>query len=83
MGEKILMPYKIGDIFNAKYIKYDAYDATNLKGIKINGIYSYLRHPLQSGILLIMLFGDGIYTVDKIISLAIMGTGIIIGVLME
>ena len=77
------MPYKIGDIFIAKYIKYDAYDATNLKGIKINGIYSYLRHPLQSGILLIMLFGDGIYTVDKIISLAIMGTGIIIGVLME
>ena len=77
-----MMPYKIGDIINSKYLKYNAYDATNLQGIKINGIYSYIRHPLQSGSLLIMFFGDGTYTVDKILSLAIMGTGIIIGVLM-
>jgi protein-S-isoprenylcysteine O-methyltransferase Ste14 len=83
LGEKILMPYKIGDILNSKYLAYDSYENKGLTGIKTDGIYAYVRHPLQAGLLGMMMFMNGVYTTDKVLHLAIMGTGIIIGVFLE
>jgi protein-S-isoprenylcysteine O-methyltransferase Ste14 len=83
LGEKILMPYKVRDILNEKYLSINPYESKGLTGIKTDGIYAYVRHPLQAGLLGMMIFMSGVYTTDKVLHLAVMITGIVVGVLME
>lgn len=83
LGDKIMMPFKLGDILNSKYLVYYPYESKNMEGIKKDGIYSCMRHPLQSGLLMLMIFGSGVYTIEKVLHLVVMVSGIVIGVLME
>jgi len=38
---------------------------------------------MQAGVLLLLIFGNGSYTVDRIVFIGVMALGVIIGVLME
>lgn len=80
LGDKILMPYSLGDILNSKSVTYLPYDGKDLGGLKMDGIYSYVRHPLQCGLLSLLMFANGVYTVDKILNVIVMGGGIMLGV---
>jgi protein-S-isoprenylcysteine O-methyltransferase Ste14 len=77
------MPYSLGDILNSKSVTYLPYDGKGFGGLKMNGVYSYVRHPLQCGLLSLLMFANGVYTVDKILHVIVMGAGIVIGVRME
>jgi len=83
LGGRILMPFKLRDLLNDKQITYFPYDAKNVEGLKMTGIYSYTRNPMQAGVLLLILFGNPVYTIDRVIMCLVMGVGVIVGVMME
>jgi hypothetical protein len=83
LGDKILMPYKIDDILNSKSVTYTPYDGKGFGGLKMDGVYAWVRHPLQCGMLSLLIFANGVYTVDKILNVLVMGAGVFIGVRME
>jgi protein-S-isoprenylcysteine O-methyltransferase Ste14 len=76
------MPYRIGDILRLSHLPFDSFESKGMIGLKTDGIYGYLRHPIESGMLCMMLFMNGVYTTDKVLHIAVMASGIIIGVLM-
>lgn len=82
LGDKILTPYKIDEIMNAKTVAYTPYDGKGLDGLKVDGVYSTVRHPLQCGMLALLIFANGVYTVDKILNALIMGGEVFYGVLL-
>lgn len=83
LGDKIFNPFKLGDIFNSKQLTYVPYNVENIDNLKTNGIYSLVRHPIQGGFLLIIIFGNGVYTIDRAIFAIGFSTFILIGVIME
>ncbi len=80
LGDKILMPYKLDDILNSKSVTYIPYDRKGAEGLKMDGVYAWVRHPLQCGMLALLIFANGVYTVDKILNVVVMGAGVFIGV---
>lgn len=54
-----MMPYKMSNILHSKSITFLSYEATNLQGLKTDGIYAYSRNPMQAGALLVIVFGNG------------------------
>jgi hypothetical protein len=67
---------------SAKSIAFSPYDRQDMVGIKNDGLYAYLRHPAQSGMLALLMFANGVYTVDKLINVIVTGGGILYGVLL-
>ena len=51
--------------------------------IKKDGIYGWMRNPMQTGVLLILVTVGGVYTIDRLLFMAVMGGGVYVGVLME
>ena len=47
------------------------------------GAYGLIRHPMQAGVLFIMIFGSGVYTVEKLLFVLTNSIFVVIGVLME
>jgi len=74
------MPYRISDIIYAEEIRYIPYESKADQGLKVTGAYAYCRNPMQAGSLLLMIFGGGLYTTDRLLFVLIMSTGVIIGV---
>ncbi len=66
----------------SKFIQYDGYYLKELT-LKYDGIFAYLRHPMQSGFLSVIFFGHNVYTVDKLIFSLLMGGGILLGIYFE
>jgi protein-S-isoprenylcysteine O-methyltransferase Ste14 len=83
LGDKILMPYKLDEILNAKSVTYTPYDGKGLEGLKTDGVYATVRHPLQCGMLALLIVANGFYTIDKILNVLIMGGGVFYGVYLE
>ena len=83
LGGRVMMPYKMSDILHSKTINFLSYEANNLRGLKTDGIYAYSRNPMQMGALLLIIFGNGPYTVERLLCVLLMVFGVIIGVLME
>lgn len=83
LGGRVMMPYKMSDILHSKTINFLSYEANNLRGLKTDGIYAYSRNPMQMGALLLIIFGNGHYTVERLLFVLLMVFGVIIGVLME
>lgn len=59
LGGRVMMPYKLSNILSSKTINFLSYEAKNLQGLKTNGIYAYSRNPMQAGVLLVIIFGNG------------------------
>ena len=83
VGSTILMPYKLSDLLYSKTVTFLPYGTKNLKGIIANGIYAYTRNPMQAGLILSIAFGNGLYTIDRLIFAGIMCSCIYIGVMFE
>lgn len=47
------------------------------------GLYGYVRHPMQSSVIILLIFGSNVYTVDSLIFITVNILGIIIGVFFE
>jgi protein-S-isoprenylcysteine O-methyltransferase Ste14 len=71
------------DILNSRTLTYGSYEAKNLEGLKQGGIYAYVRNPMQGAVLVMMVFGNGVYTTERVVYILTMGLGVIIGVFME
>lgn len=42
-----------------------------------------IRHPMQAGALLLIIFGNGVYTTERLLFTAVMVPMVVLGVLME
>ncbi len=78
-----MMPYKLDEIINSKVLTFRSYEAKNMEGLKQNGVYAYVRNPMQGATLIMMVFGNGIYTTERLVYILTMGLGVVIGVFME
>jgi protein-S-isoprenylcysteine O-methyltransferase Ste14 len=83
LGGRIMMPYKLNEIIHSRTLTYASYEANNLEGLKQSGIYAYVRNPMQGAVLIIIVFGNGIYTTERLVYILTMGLGVLIGVFME
>lgn len=83
VGSTIIMPYKFTDLLYSKTVTYIPYGTKNQKGIITTGIYAYSRNPMQLALLLTISFGNGLYTIDRLIYVGIMCLFIVIGVNLE
>lgn len=70
------------DLINSKEIVYDNYVSIKDDKLKTDGVYGYTRNPMQAGVLFLLIFGNGIYTIDRIIFIGVMGIGVVLGVMM-
>jgi protein-S-isoprenylcysteine O-methyltransferase Ste14 len=52
-------------------------------GLKVNGIYAYTRNPMQGAVIALIIFGNGVYTSERLLFVALMGIGVFVGVIME
>lgn len=77
------MPYQLKDILNSRTLTYGSYEVKGLEGLKQSGIYAYVRNPMQGAVLIMMIFGNGVYTTERVVYILTMGLGVIIGVFME
>lgn len=78
-----MMPYQLKDILSSRTLTYGSYEAKGLEGLKQSGIYAYVRNPMQGAVLVMMIFGNGVYTTERVVYILTMGLGVIIGVFME
>jgi protein-S-isoprenylcysteine O-methyltransferase Ste14 len=71
-------------LFNSRQIelKTNNYDQIEESGITIKGSYSFIRHPMQSGSILLFTFANTTFTFEKIIAMIFMTAFIYIGVTM-
>jgi len=83
LGGGILNPYKIRELISAKEIHYESYTSSKNDKLKTDGIYGYTRNPMQAGAVVLLIFGNGIYTIDRLIFVIVMCLGVVFGVLME
>ena len=62
LGKVVMMPFSVRKIFNNKTIEIDPYEAKRHTTLITSGVYGLVRHPMQAGALLAILFCDGTYT---------------------
>ena len=79
----IMMPFELSSILNDDYLQIIPYDAKRHTNLVSDGIYGYVRHPLQAGVLFIFLFASGVYTIERVIFLGVNLLMVLIGVIME
>jgi protein-S-isoprenylcysteine O-methyltransferase Ste14 len=83
LGGRIMMPFRLKEIMSERYLTYGSYEAKGLEGLKQSGVYAYVRNPMQGAVILLMIFGNGVYTTERLLYVAVMVSGVIVGVLME
>lgn len=62
LGGRIMKPFTINSLLNQQRLSFQPYDACSSEELKVNGIYAYTRNPMQAGALLLVVFGNGHYT---------------------
>ena len=78
-----MMPFELQDILNSKQLVIPKYGVKSIDKIEDTGLYGISRNPMQAGFLVLFLFGSNIYTVDRLIFIAVTTFGIVTGVFME
>ena len=83
LGSGIMMPYPVKKIINDKELEIIPYEATRSTRLITTGIYGQIRHPIQAGALLLLAFGNGVYTTERLLCVLVMSIFILIGVILE
>lgn len=83
LGGRIMMPYRLEDILRSRQLAFAPYEAKGMEGLKEGGVYAYVRNPMQGAVLVLMVFGNGVYTTERLLYVLVMGLGVVVGVLME
>lgn len=78
-----MMPFSLRKLLNNKTIEIPPYEAKRHTTLITSGVYGLVRHPMQSGAILLIIFGNGTYTVERLIWSCIHFTFVLIGVMME
>ena len=78
----IFNPFPISQILTAHTIEVYSDDASVDSGLNTSGLYGIVRHPMQLGSTLLILFASPNYTVDRLVFIFVMITGIIVGIIM-
>lgn len=78
-----LIPHKLSTILKDQEITILPYTTKQTSIIMTSGVYGLVRHPMQSGLILIMLFINNVYTTERVIFLVIMISFVVFGVLKE
>ena len=68
---------------NNKVLEVEPYEERRHTNLIVTGVYGTIRHPMQSGALLLLIFGNGVYTKEVLLFNSVMALFVIIGVLME
>jgi protein-S-isoprenylcysteine O-methyltransferase Ste14 len=63
METSLLIPFSFKTLLNKSELKIAPYDTVISDGITTKGMYGWMRHPMQSGCLFIIIFGSPIFTV--------------------
>lgn len=77
------MPFSLRKLLNEKTITIVPYEAKRHTTLITKGVYGMVRHPMQSGALLLFFFGNGAYTTERLIWTCIHFVCVLIGVIME
>jgi protein-S-isoprenylcysteine O-methyltransferase Ste14 len=83
LGNQILMPFSVKKLLNNQVLEIVPYEAKRHTSLTTKGIYGLVRHPMQAGVLLMFIFGNGVYTTDRLLFVGVMGLFVLVGVLME
>ena len=67
----VMSPISLDKILNDEELEIIPYDAQRHTNLVTTGIYGLIRHPLQSGVLFVIVFASGIYTIERIIFVAV------------
>ncbi len=62
VGKGIMMPYKLNQLLTENYLETKPYEALKSTNLTTRGVYGVMRHPMQAGALLMIIFGNGVYT---------------------
>ena len=82
VGKQVMMPFSIRKIFGNKSISIAPYEEKKHTTLITTGAYGLVRHPMQAGALFLTLFGNGTYTMERLIFCSVMTLFITIGVIM-
>lgn len=83
LGGGILFPYPLTSILLKDSIEFEGYRKVETEGIVAESLYGWCRHPMQASTLLLLAFASNVYTVDRLIFIAVNFIGILIGIAME
>lgn len=83
LGDKLMTPWTMRQILTEKSLNYLPYGAETTGYLESNGLYGYIRNPMQTANLLLTFFGGNVYTIDRLLFSMTMGAAIIIGTMME
>jgi protein-S-isoprenylcysteine O-methyltransferase Ste14 len=78
----VMMPFHFYDILYGDHLQVPPYGVRRETKLATSGIYGYIRHPLQSGALSLIIFGNGVYTTERLIFVGLNVVMVVIGVLM-
>ena len=78
-----MMPFSLKEIMNNKVLEVNPYEAKKQTKLIVTGIYGIIRHPMQMGLMLQLIFGNGVYTTERLLFNSVMVAFVIVGVLME
>lgn len=83
VGRGIMMPYRLGQILNDSEVEVKSYEAKKSTDLTVKGVYGLVRHPMQAGVLLMIIFGNGHYNLERLLFVGTMVLFVVVGVLME
>lgn len=83
MTVSTLIPHKLSSILKDRYIPIVPYEGKQTSALLTSGVYGLVRHPMQTSLILIMLFINNVYTRERVLFLVIMISFIVFGVLRE
>jgi len=83
LGKQIMMPFSLRRLLNEKKLTIVPYETKRHTTLITSGVYGTVRHPMQSAVLLLIVFGNGTYTVERLIWTLINFSFVLIGVIME
>ena len=82
-GGEIFNPFPISKVLTSPVLTVYEDDARSELGLKTDGLYGIVRHPMQLGGLLLFSFGYPEYTVDRVVFIVVNVMGILMGVYFE
>lgn len=71
LGYYIFCPFPLTDLFSNRPLTFTPFGTDGQKGVCDTGVYKLCRNPMMFSMILMNLFGSGLYTVDRLIFLAV------------
>lgn len=76
----VFVPYPIKQILTSKSVQPEDYNLSATTGLVTTGLYGWCRHPMQSAVFGAVLFVSNVYTVDRLVLLAVNLVGVLLGI---